>query len=57
MWIFDKKNVVRGEEFWDRYCFYITNRPKYLNEFKKYEILDELDILKELCNNKNNEIN
>ncbi len=55
--MFHRKDMIRGREFWDRESFYITNRPKYLIEFRKYELKDKLDKLKELCNRKNDDIN
>jgi hypothetical protein len=48
-WMFHRKDIIRGREFWDRESFYITNRPEYLREFKRYELKDKLYKLKELC--------
>lgn len=57
MWIFDRNDIVRGKEFWNRYCFYVTNGPKYLKELRKYELVDEIGMLRKFCNNRINEIN
>lgn len=48
IWIFYKNDMVRGEKFWKRKGFVITNTPKKLKEFQNYELTDELAILREL---------
>lgn len=45
--MFHRDNIIRGEKFWNRECFYITNNPYYLGQFRKYEL--DLDGLKKLC--------
>jgi len=56
IWMYYKDDIVRGRKFWRRDSFPITNKPKYLEKLKEYEIKDKLDKLKELCNRKNDEI-
>ena len=55
IWIFHKNDNIRKrydktnlEKFWKRDSIVITNKPKYLNRFKKYEYTDRLNKLKEL---------
>ena len=50
VWIFHKYDIIRGEPFWMRLSISISNTEKGLKEFKKYEVTDRLDKLKELCN-------
>ena len=52
VWAFHKDDIVGGKKFWRRDSFSITNTPKGLKEFEKYEITGRLDKLKELCNKK-----
>jgi hypothetical protein len=47
VWMFHKDNIVRGERFWKRTAFSITNKSKYMVDLRKYELIDELEILKE----------
>lgn len=44
-----KNDIVRGKEFWNRETFWITNKPEHLLEFKKYELTDKLEKLRECC--------
>jgi len=44
------KGCVTKKIFWKREKFCITDRPKYIKEFRKYELKDELEKLKELRN-------
>lgn len=46
VWIFHKKEMIRGRKFWRRESLSIS--PKTLEEFKKYEVTDRLEKLKEL---------
>ncbi len=57
IWMYHKDDIMRGRKFWRREGFQITNKPKYLEKLKEYEIKDKLDKLKELCNKKNDDIN
>lgn len=57
VWMFHSKDIIRGKEFWNRESFYITARPQYIAEFKRYELKDKLGQLKELCNRENDNIN
>ncbi len=41
--------IIRGKPFWMRKTFYITNKPEYLLEFDKYNLIDKLEKLKEYC--------
>lgn len=50
IWIFHRNDIVRGELFWRRESLSITNTCKGLEEFKKYEVTDKLEKLKEFCN-------
>lgn len=49
VWIFHKDDIIRGKKFWKREFIWITNTPKSLIEFKKYEFSDRLEKLKDLC--------
>lgn len=49
--VFKKDDIVRGEPFWMRNSLSITNTPKYLREFEKFEVTNRLDKLKEMCKN------
>ena len=49
VWIFHKNDIVREKKFWKRNNLWITNTPKKLKEFKKYEVANRLYKLKELC--------
>lgn len=44
------EEIVRNKPFWVRKMFYITNKPKYLLEFEKYNLIDKLEKLKNCCN-------
>ena len=64
IWMFHRNDMIRKgnsytkkEEFWKRNSITITDDPDYLERFKYYEIVYKLNELKDLCNNKNNEIN
>lgn len=48
MWMFHKNEIIRGEMFWYRSGINMINRPKNLLEFQKYELIDELEKLREL---------
>jgi len=50
VWIFNKNDIVRGRKFWEREGFSIANTLKGLKEFKKSEVTDRLNKLKELYN-------
>jgi len=50
VWIFHKNDIIRGKIFWRRSALAINNTTKGLREFKKWEVTDRLDKLKELCN-------
>lgn len=43
------EEIVRDKPFWMRKTFYITNKPEYLLEFEKYNLIDKLEKLKEYC--------
>lgn len=43
------KDIVRGIEFWRRTSFTITNNPNYLRQLMKYDLVDDLDRLNEIC--------
>lgn len=47
VWIIHKNEMVRKRKFWRRDAINITNRPRYLIEFNRYELINELDKLKE----------
>lgn len=49
VWIFHKNDIIRGKKFWQRDNLFITYKPEYLEEFKKHEVTNKLDKLKELC--------
>lgn len=49
MWMFYKNDLIKGYKFWRRDNIYINNKPKYLDGFRKYELFDKLEKLKELC--------
>lgn len=51
-WEFDRDDIVRGEPFWKRYGFSITNTSKALKEFEEYQI--DISWLKELCRSNDN---
>lgn len=57
IWMFHRDDIVRGKPFWQRQNLSITDTSNGLSEFDMYELKDELKILKELCNRKNDEIN
>lgn len=48
MWIFHKNDIVRGDKFWRRDSFTITDTPFKLDEFLDHELVNELVTLKEL---------
>lgn len=48
-WLFHKDDIIRGRKFYKREKFTITDRPEYIKEFEKHELIDELKILKKLC--------
>jgi hypothetical protein len=48
IWVFRKNEIVRGDKFWRRDTFTITDTPFKLEEFKSQELVNELTILKEL---------
>lgn len=52
VWMFHKDDIIRGRKFWKRITLAISNKPKYILEFKKYEIADKLEKLKLLCKDK-----
>jgi|CXWL01.1.fsa_nt_gi hypothetical protein len=45
IWLFHKDEIIRGKKFWIRNVLWITNKPRYLIEFNKYELRDELEKL------------
>lgn len=47
VWMIHKNEIVRGRKFWRRAAINITNRPRYLTEFNRYELINELDKLQE----------
>lgn len=49
VWLIHKDEIIRGRKLWERDSLSIINRPEYLAEFKKYEITDKLEKLKDLC--------
>lgn len=49
IWLINKDEIIGDRKFWRRDTFCITNRYKYLLEFKKYELKDELVIKDELA--------
>ncbi len=51
IWMIHKNDEIRGDIFWRRGGFWITNTSKKLKEFEKYELSDKLDKLKEYCKN------
>lgn len=57
-WLIHKDEMIKkGKEhdeiypLWDRETFTITNDPDYLLYFKRYDITDKLDKLKDICKN------
>lgn len=48
IWMFHKDDIVREEIFWRRNSITITNTEEKLKEFDMHELIDELDILKEI---------
>lgn len=46
--VFHRNDIIRGRKFWRREVFSITNIPKGLKEFEKYEVTNRLNKLKEL---------
>lgn len=48
IWMIHKDDIVRGDKFWRRVTFTITNTPTKLGWLEIYELTDELTILKEL---------
>ena len=42
-----KNEIIRGKQFCDSNYISITNKPKYIDEFKKYEIYSNLEVYKE----------
>ena len=48
IWMFHKNDIIRKKEFWQRISLCITNKQIYLEEYKKYELVCELERLKEL---------
>lgn len=50
VWVFHRDDIVRGEPFWMRMSISISNSEKVLKKFKKFEVTNRLDKLKELCN-------
>lgn len=49
LWLIKKDDIIRGEEFYKRDTISITNKPIYLLEFQVYEQIDNLEKLKECC--------
>lgn len=48
-WEFDGDDIVRGDSFWKRTGFYISNTPEGLKQFEDHQI--DIDWLKELLRN------
>lgn len=48
VWIFHKNDIVRGDKFWRRDSFTITDVPFKLEEFLDHELIEELELLKKL---------
>lgn len=38
MWLIHKNEIIYGRKFWRRIKFLITNKTKYMLDYKKYEI-------------------
>lgn len=51
IWLIHKDEIIRGGKLWRRDAILITDRPFYLLQFDKYELKDELGILKIPANN------
>lgn len=49
IWIFHRDDIVRGYPFWMRGSLNISDTPKQLKEFEKYDVTDRLEKLNELC--------
>ncbi len=52
VWMIDRNEIIRGRKFWRIERFNITYKQEYLLEFKKYELPDKLEKLKDICNTK-----
>lgn len=55
LWLFHKDDIVRERKFWQRESFQIINIPKYLSQFRMFEISDKLKELKDICKGLNTE--
>ncbi len=55
-WLVHKDEIIRGRKLWRRDSLQILNRPKYLLEFKRFELTDKIEKLKDICKelNENN---
>jgi hypothetical protein len=49
IWVFHKNDIVRGNEFWNRISFSVTNNSEKLRELEIYEVIGKLDKLKQIC--------
>jgi len=48
IWVFNKNDIIYGRKFWMRENITIANNPYKLGIFKSYELIDELDIWKNI---------
>lgn len=48
-WLIHKDEIIRGRKLWRRDSLQILNRPKYLLEFKRFELTDKIEKLKDIC--------
>lgn len=48
IWMFYKNNIIRNEEFWKKKFLTITDTPNSIKQFEKFELKEELNIIKEL---------
>ena len=49
LWLVPSDVIIRGEEFWNRRSIQITNTPKGMREFEKYELKEGLKRILECC--------
>lgn len=48
VWLIHRDDIIRGRELWKRYQLYITNKPRYLWQFEKYEWTDKLECIRHI---------
>lgn len=56
IWMFHKDEIIGEKGFWRRESISITNSQRFLLGFRRFDLIDELEKLKELCKKLKREI-